>query len=304
MKKIIVLVIALLGIAFLRSLGMFYPLREILPYVQLAILLYLAVVIFQFIRDNSKRKPVDTNPSHPLANPFAAAPLEPDKSSGGGAWLGGIVVCSLVIFFMREALGRISFSAFLFGDNLVKFSPSLSPALAWAFAGLFIGAVYGSFVAWKKYKLPAVINLIPVAAALLIFALLFLINEPLANSSVVERSSQDTEVDTLSTPSQLIRQKWELVDVKGKSNKNFFQRDKGTSLGFEFKDNGKCYKLENDVTVGILTYVMAADEQSFELISSNKKSLRFQIISLTKNEMVLSSRVASNETARFRSQNN
>jgi len=96
--------------------------------------------------------------------------------------------CSLFIFSMlllalayvfKNMLGAYSHAAFLFTDNLLQLGTAVSPVVGWSVLGLLVGSIYGSFVAWKKYKLSATISLIPIGVLILFIAMLYLVNKPL-----------------------------------------------------------------------------------------------------------------------------
>src|SRR4051794_1145215 len=123
----------------------------------------------------------------------APAPAEA-KDGPGGVWLFLIILFVVLTFVFNEALGNFSFKVFLFLDNLVKISDSASPLLLWGMLGLMIGAIYGSFVAWKKYKLDLTVNFIPVGIVLLFIAILFKVNHPLeTNTFGVSTSNLQTD---------------------------------------------------------------------------------------------------------------
>jgi len=100
------------------------------------------------------------------------------KKSSGGIWLFLVILFFVLSFAFKEALGSYGFKAFLFLDNLVKLSATASPFIFWGILGLFTGAIYGSFVAWKKYKLHAAVNLIPVGILVLFVAIMYIVNKP------------------------------------------------------------------------------------------------------------------------------
>ena len=76
-------------------------------------------------------------------------------------------------------------------DNLLQVSESFPPILMWFVLGAFIGLVYGSFVAWKKYRLDFKLNLIPIALLALFVFLLMSINHPLSSQTVMPEANSE-----------------------------------------------------------------------------------------------------------------
>jgi len=113
------------------------------------------------------------------------------KNNWGCSWLFLMIVIAALIYYYRAIVGGYSFQIFLFLDNLVKLTDAASPLLFWGMLGLFTGAIYGSFVAWKKYKLNVAVSLIPVGILILFIAILFKVNHPLrATTFTVARNVQ------------------------------------------------------------------------------------------------------------------
>lgn len=100
-----------------------------------------------------------------------------NKNSG----CSGLVVVLLLLalaYVFRSALGMYSARTVFFLDHLLQIGSVNSPVIFWGLLGLLVGSIYGSFVAWKKYKLNATINLIPVGVLVLVAAILYLANKP------------------------------------------------------------------------------------------------------------------------------
>lgn len=86
----------------------------------------------------------------------------------------------LAIIFNRY-FSIIAINTFLFFDNILNVSQSISPFILWGILGLLVGTVYGTFVAWKKYTLDFKLNLIPIIFLFQILFLLYIYNQPLKN---------------------------------------------------------------------------------------------------------------------------
>lgn len=108
----------------------------------------------------------------------AVAPGPPATKSSGCSGLLLVLLLLALAYVFREPLGTYSAGIFLFTDHLLQLGSSISPVVSWGVLGLLVGSIYGSFVAWKKYKLHATINLLPLGILLLILAVLYLVNKP------------------------------------------------------------------------------------------------------------------------------
>lgn len=99
-----------------------------------------------------------------------------------------ILVSFLVIIIpvvLRKPLSIAGMNFFIFFDKLLSFGSGSSIMIGWILFGLFIGAVYGSWVAFRKYRLKAGTVLAPVAVACVFILILFLANRPLKSGSMV-----------------------------------------------------------------------------------------------------------------------
>ncbi len=94
-----------------------------------------------------------------------------------------LVIGGIVLYLLRVPLTAISINCFLFTDSLVKLSSSFNPIVMWVILGLFIGVIYGSFVAWMKYRLEFKLNLISIGIFVLFFVFLFLLNKPIQSNA-------------------------------------------------------------------------------------------------------------------------
>jgi len=111
----------------------------------------------------------------------------------GNLWLILVILFFTLAYAFKAELGSYSFKAFLFLDNLVKLSDDVSPLLCWIILGLLTGAIYGSFVAWKKYKLHAAVNLIPVGIFILFTGILYIVNKPLDTTAFTVTHNMETD---------------------------------------------------------------------------------------------------------------
>ena len=105
-------------------------------------------------------------------------------------WMYGLIVFIILVYLLHDFLGKASFRFFLFMDNMLRISDTFNPVFMWAVLGLFAGSVYGSFVAYKKYRLPFTVNLIPLGIFLLIIFILVLVNDPAHSSHSNNKTSQ------------------------------------------------------------------------------------------------------------------
>ncbi len=167
MRKIISVGAFLAFLYFIQHSGFFYSFSNILNIAFVITFIYLIVVIIQYARRPSTNYKT------------ASSIIEPQKAtrkSRGSPGFFSVVAIALMIYFSRKSLGRHSAEIFILLDNLVKVTQSLSPIIGWGLLGLFVGAIYGSFVAWKKKKLNFFINLLLRSIFPIIFGLLVIFN--------------------------------------------------------------------------------------------------------------------------------
>src|SRR3954451_5535814 len=84
--------------------------------------------------------------------------LKPAETNGWGCSLFLLTILLLALSFVfRKRLGIHSFGACQSTDSLLQTGTSTSPVVSWGILGLLVGAIYGSFVGWKKYKLHGIV---------------------------------------------------------------------------------------------------------------------------------------------------
>lgn len=296
MKKIISIGTLLAFIYFIRHSGLFYSLSDTLNIALVITFIYLIVVIIQYVRQPSANYKIAPN---------IIEPQKATRKSTGSPGFFGIVAIALMIYFLRKTLGRHSFEIFVFLDNLVKFAQSLPPFVGWILPGLLIGAICGSLVAWKKHKLSFTINLLPIGVFVLVIFLLIIINKPFTGNpadNITTQTRPGIDDNIRGSSNKLIINRWEVVDITGKNKKNLTQRNRKIKSELEFKENGKCYMYENGVTTGFVYYTIDSDGKSMMFTDPRKKeeTTMVEIISITKNEMMIRSQMFDNETATLR----
>ena len=109
------------------------------------------------------------------------------------------VVLALVVFIayvLRGVLGQVSALFLVPVDRLLFISHSISPVVMWALLGLLIGAVYGSFIAIKKYRLDLKLIAYPIVILLVVMSLIVLgsfILKKIIKDPRADRSGNDVE---------------------------------------------------------------------------------------------------------------
>lgn len=85
-----------------------------------------------------------------------------------------LVVIGIFVYSFRSLLGGIGSILFVSIDGMIGPSTT-SPIILWSILGLFVGAIAGSFVAYKKFRLAPVVVIVPMVALFLfcLFASLF-----------------------------------------------------------------------------------------------------------------------------------
>lgn len=208
---------------------------------------------------------------------------------------------AILIFFLQKFLGMIGFRFFLFMDNMLRLTDNIHPVVMWAVLGLFTGLIYGSLVAWKKYKLDFKLNLIPISIFLLVVFVLIMINKPLASEPInIRTAAADGKIDTLNTNSlrKFIINSWITTDVKGKNSDNFNRIKNSVTSELEFKKNGKCYMNQNGRRKALFYYSIAADGKSLLFTHPKRtgETTTVEIISIKKDELVITSEMFRNDT--------
>jgi len=77
--------------------------------------------------------------------------------------------------FYLKLRGLSLFIFFSVGDNL-NFTYRASPFIIWAVYGAFAGAIYGGFIATKKFRLKPVFIVYPICALILLLIILIIYN--------------------------------------------------------------------------------------------------------------------------------
>lgn len=80
----------------------------------------------------------------------------------------GTVIAMVVL---SRVMAPVAYFFFTVGDNL-NFTYTASPYIIWSVFGVFIGAVYGGFVAYKKFRLKFLYVLYPFMALVLLITIL------------------------------------------------------------------------------------------------------------------------------------
>lgn len=254
-----------------------------------------SIVYFIFAIINAFRKlPVSGNKAAPVVQ-------QTTKRNTGNGWLPAVIVLALVIYFNRRMVGRYSFGTFAYIDRLVHLTDTVPPFIAWGMIGLLVGAVYGSIVAWRKYKLHYTVNLIPLGIFIVVIFVLVMVKPSAPQITHIPVPAAEVRTDSsiiLSSLKKYIVNRWKVTDIIGRNRENFMQEKNGIKE-LEFRKNGKCFLYENGVRNAILYYTIAPDSRtlSFSNPNNNLENRQIQIISITKNELVIRSAMFENNTA-------
>lgn len=88
----------------------------------------------------------------------------------GGALFG----IAIAYYLVKEYLWQLAAWFFMPMDRLLFISEHIPPALIWTLFGLLIGAIYGTWVAIRKYQLEYTLLIYPVTALLVTIAIISL----------------------------------------------------------------------------------------------------------------------------------
>ena len=114
-----------------------------------------------------------------------------------GFW--GILVAAVIVYFIRDFLGGLSYLFFVPIDRILFISESIPPLVMWSILGLLIGIIYGSFVGIKKYKLDFKLLIYPVGLLVIMISLILLVSlitEKIARNGITETDSIPKITDT------------------------------------------------------------------------------------------------------------
>ena len=222
--------------------------------------------------------------------------------NSGSKWIYGFVIFIVVVYLFRDFLGDTSFKIFLFLDNMLHFQNAGDPVFMWIVLGLFAGLVCGSFVAYKKYRLPFTVNLIPAGIFLLVIFILITVNDPARspyfnNETFKHGLTTDADADVNAFAKDFIIKKWEVEDLKGKNRESYLRKKSNLTSEFEFMKNGKGYRYENSIKKETFYYTIAPDGKT--LLFTDPKTLeskQVQIIYLTKDQLMMTSEKYKNDT--------
>ncbi len=89
----------------------------------------------------------------------------------------GLYLAYQILILLAKFFVYLGYNFFVFADNLFQVS-SFNPVATWGIMGLFIGSIAGVAIAIKKYRLSKKLLFYPIGIVILIFVLLYFINEP------------------------------------------------------------------------------------------------------------------------------
>lgn len=105
------------------------------------------------------------------------------KNSNGCLQIVFLALGLFMLFRLFETVAQpfmvLGFNTSFYLDNLMQ-GKLVSPILGWAIFGLFLGAIAGTLIAIKKYKLSRLLLCYPIGALLLVLGMLAIVNKPAA----------------------------------------------------------------------------------------------------------------------------
>ncbi|MFD2288218.1 hypothetical protein GJU39_15945 [Pedobacter petrophilus] len=103
----------------------------------------------------------------PRVRPF----IVPESTNDKHTWK--YIIVGLILLIFHNFFGALAYNAFVLIDHALSMSGANSPIFIWSFFGLLAGAVFGTVVATRKFKLDKKISLFAgIPIALLIVGLL------------------------------------------------------------------------------------------------------------------------------------
>lgn len=169
-----------------------------------------------------------------------------------------------MVYLFREMLGMMSVRFVVFTDRLLSISESFNPVIMWALLGLVLGAIYGSLVATRKFKLDGKINQVLVGTVSFILVVTALVNRPLANSLIATAEPESVQVDSSAQvqaeEKQQPQEQKAKVDKSSTASQQEFPREKVPKTGTEssiraVKEMGGPVKVINDTGSDLDLYI-------------------------------------------------
>lgn len=175
-----------------------------------------------------------------------------------------IIWFGILVYLFREILGMMSVRFVVFTDRLLNMSDSFSPVLMWALLGLLLGAIYGSLVATRRFKLDGKINQALIGTICLILVVTGLVNRPLANSLIATTEPESVKVDSSARVQTLEKQEPQKQKAKANNEPLVHQQEvplekvqktDGESSIREIKEVGGPVKVINDTGSDLDLYI-------------------------------------------------
>lgn len=89
-----------------------------------------------------------------------------------------LIIGFVVLILVHKPIGALCVNFFTIIDHILEIHPGISPFFMWGILGLLFGAIAGSLVMFKKYRLAFKWNLISIGFFLLVFGTLFAFSSP------------------------------------------------------------------------------------------------------------------------------
>jgi len=117
-------------------------------------------------------------PGNREVNPMTST-MKPTAAGLSPLWVLLLIVIVLMFCFSYRLVAMVGLNFFVWGDHLLGESNGNHPVALWAIAGVFLGAVVGSLVTWRKYHLKFQWCLATIIPFLFILFVLQALNDPL-----------------------------------------------------------------------------------------------------------------------------
>jgi hypothetical protein len=85
--------------------------------------------------------------------PAFSPAVKPTVAGLSPIWVLALIAGLLMICFSYHLIAMVGLNFFVWGDHILGESRGERPVIMWAIAGVFLGAVVGSLVIWRKYHI-------------------------------------------------------------------------------------------------------------------------------------------------------
>jgi len=194
-RKVWIIMIAGIAIVLLNSLHVFgtTALGNLIDFALTVGIIYWAVMSIKRLNPSSNRVLRKVVLPEKVAEYPTADKGQPNASGLSQVWVLIFIFLIIMFCFAFRIMAAAGLNFFVWGDHLLGADQGRSPVFMWALAGLFPGAMIGSIVIWRKYRIKFQWCLVTIAPFLVMLFFLQVLSDPL---QAIEPSPLAAAVDS------------------------------------------------------------------------------------------------------------